>query len=318
MRHRITRRLPIAAIALLTLAGCGNPGFSKHEDARRWLTPPAHVTLPARSSSYLGVYEADVPQSYSPLQHFTAVTGCRPNLVLYYSSWGEQFQAVFADELWTHGAVLLDQIDPKVSLNAIAAGKYDTYIRAYATQVRTFGRPVVIGFGPEMNGPWHSWGSGHISPTVWVAAWRNLVRIFRQQGAGNVTWLWTINRLNRGSGAPQLWWPGAKYVNWVGIDGYFNTPADTFESTFGQTITAVRSFTAKPVLLSATAVHPGADPEQQIPALFAGVRLRHLLGFVWFDEPSRYDWRLENSASDLALFRKEVSHDLVNVPGCHS
>ena len=61
-----------------------------------------------------------------------------------------------------------------------------------ATARRT-GRAVIIGFGHEMNGYWYSWGYRHTSPAVFVAAWRHIVTVFRQQGADNVTWLWTVN-----------------------------------------------------------------------------------------------------------------------------
>ena len=52
--------------------------------------------------------------------------------------------------------------------------------------------------------------------------------------------------------------PARSYVNWVGIDGYYYRPSDTFANVFGQTINQVRQFTNKPVLLSETAVGPDA------------------------------------------------------------
>ena len=48
------------------------------------------------------------------------------------------------------------------------------------------------------------------------------------------------------TGPIASWWPGAQYVTWVGIDGYYFRSSDTFSSVFGRTIKQVRKFTASP------------------------------------------------------------------------
>ena len=148
------------------------------------------------------------------------------------------------------------QWDPTgVSVATIAAGRYDGYLRLFAASVRDFGHPVVIGFGHEMNASWYSWGYTQTRRAVFVAAWRHIVTLFRQQGADNVTWLWTVQADEKGTG-PVRWWPGASYVTWVGIDGYYYRPTDSFFSVFGATVAQVRLFTGKPILLSEAAVGP--------------------------------------------------------------
>jgi hypothetical protein len=171
---------------------------------------------------------------------------------------------------------------------------------------------VVIGFGHEMNAPWYSWGYGHTPAKVFVAAWQHVVTVFRNQGADNVTWLWTINADTPKTGPIASWWPGAGYVTWVGIDGYYYRPSDTFASVFGKTIGQVRSFTGDPVLLSETAVGPEAGQALKIPGLFAGMRQYKTLGLVWFDiaqDDGLYhqDWRLEDSSAAEAAFRLGAS-----------
>ena len=52
-----------------------------------------------------------------------------------------------------------------------------------------------------------------------------------------MTWLWTINRGGGPTVLVQDWWPGARYVNWVGIDGYYFRKGDNF---FEETV--ARSF----------------------------------------------------------------------------
>jgi Glycosyl hydrolase family 26 len=273
----------------------------------------AHASLPTGPASYLGVYETGPPRYYQPDAKFTKAVGRQPNLVGYYSGWGESFKTSFAETARSHGAVTILQIDPThASLWAIAAGDDDGYLRAYADSVRDFGYPVVIGFGHEMNATWYPWGYGHIPPRVFVAAWRHIVTVFRGQGADNVTWLWTINAKLPSTGPITPWWPGAGYVTWVGIDGYYYYSSDTFASVFGPTIAAVRAITGKPVLLSETAVGPVTGQPAKIGNLFAGMRLYQTLGLVWFDISQddgiyHQDWHIENSPAAQAAFRVGAS-----------
>jgi len=163
-----------------------------------------------------------------------------------------------------------------------------------------------------MNGPWYPWGYGHVPASTFVAAWRHIVSLFRGQGADNVTWLWTVNQDRSGTGPVASWWPGADYVTWVGIDGYYFRPSDTFAGVFGRTIDQVRAFTDKPVLLSETAVGPDAGQFAKIGDLFAGMHKYKTLGLVWFDKTQdegiyHQDWRIEDSQSAEAALRLGVS-----------
>jgi Glycosyl hydrolase family 26 len=269
--------------------------------------------LPSDPASYLGVYEHGPPGTYQPVADFTKVAGRQPNLVGYYSGWWEPFQASFAAVVRSHGAVTVVQWDPTdVSVPMIAAGGYDRYLRSFAESVRDFGHPVIIGFGHEMNADWYSWGYRHVQPGAFVAAWRHIVTLFRDQGADNVTWMWTLQADEQGTGPIASWWPGAQYVTWVGIDGYYYRPSDTFFSIFGKTIAEVRALTRQPILLSEAAVGPQAGQTAKIPGLFAGMRDYDTLGLVWFDIAQNdgiyhQDWRIEDNAGAEAAFRQGAS-----------
>ncbi len=281
----------------------------------------AHASLPTRPASYLGVYEHEDPSGYGQIAQFAAVAGRHPNLDGYYSGWPEPFKTAFARTALKHGAATLVQIDPTdASVAAIAAGHYDRYLRGYADAVRNFGHAVVIGFGHEMNATWYSWGYGHVRPVTFVAAWRHMVTVFRQQGADNVTWLWTIQADVRGSGPIKDWWPGRHYVTWVGIDGYYYRPSDTFASVFGRTISQVKLFTRKPLLLSETAVGPEAGQAAKIQDLFQGMATYGTLGLVWFDIAQHsgiyhQDWRIEDNLAAERSFRLGVRKDLAPAVG---
>lgn len=307
---RISRTAAALACCAL-LAGCRQPGFAPQAHSAPIAIPP--VTLAVTPDSYLGVYEKSSPISYSLISHFAAMTGRQPKIVLYYSSWHEVFRRAFAEKAYVQGAVPLIQLEPYgVGMRSIAAGASDAYLRSYADAVRAYRHPVIIGFAHEMNGPWYRWGWHRTSPAAWVAAWKHVVDVFRGQGATNVTWLWTINRNAAHTGPIRDWWPGNDYVTWVGLDGYYFQPSDSFTNTFGGTVKDIRKMTGKPILLAETAIGPVAGQAAKIPDLFVGVKRYHLLGLVWFDVnqhrgPYHQDWRLEGKRTAITAFRAAVA-----------
>jgi mannan endo-1,4-beta-mannosidase len=292
------------AVALAITRGTAAP-VPRLKDAR--------APLPAKAAAYLGVYESGPPHTYQPVTEFAKASGRHPNLVGYYSGWGVPFARAFAETVHKRGAVTILQMDPTdASVPAIVRGGYDQYLRAFADSVRDFGHPVVIGFGHEMNADWYSWGYKHVPAPTFVAAWRHIVSLFRSQGANNVSWLWTINQDLSTTGPLASWWPGARYVTWVGIDGYYYRPSSTFTTVFGETIAQVRAFTDKPVLLSEAGVGPQAGQAAKIQNLFAGMRQYQTLGLVWFDIAQHQgiyhqDWRIEDSRAASVAFRRSAS-----------
>jgi hypothetical protein len=275
-----------------------------------------HAQLPPKLASYFGVFEPGAPPSYAAIASFTKKAGKQPNLLGYYSGWAEPFDTQFADMIHKHGLIPFVQIDPTDAVVAgIADGTYDDYLRSYADSVQDYGHNVVIGFGHEMNAPWYSWGYGHVKPATFVAAWRHIVTLFDQEGAQNVTWLWTIQADEPGTGPIAAWWPGKQFVTWVGIDGYYAHPSDSFTSVFVKTIGQVRTFTSQPVLLSETAVGLDDNPFVNIANLFNGMAAYRTLGLVWFDKDQHgsaqhQDWRIEDDPTGLPSFVLGVSTDL--------
>jgi mannan endo-1,4-beta-mannosidase len=308
MRHQARRRrvsptwIVIAGAVIIVLVAI-IVAVGRH-DRHPAADPPPPGTLPHKPGTYLGVYAAHVPLSYAGVKAFTNATGVTPDVVMYYSAWFEPFHASFATAAAEHGAVPLIQIEPfHVSLAAIAAGKYDGYLSQYAVAVRNYHHPVILGFGHEMNGSWYPWGHGHASPKTFVAAWRHIVTVFRALGATNVTWMWTVNIINLRQDqipAPAPWWPGSKYVNWVGIDGYYNKPSYAFAPLFGPTIGKVKELTHDPILIAETGA-PVSDQPVKIADLFAGIRDYGLLGFVWFNANTTENYSIKSPAAASAF-----------------
>jgi hypothetical protein len=314
MKSRLFMLMAVAISALSVVIAAGRVRYE-------WAvspSSPAHATLRAQPAAYLGVFTQGAPSvGFDPIADFAQAAGRTPNLAGYFSGWAEPFDTSYADTLHRHGITPLVQIDPTdASISAIASGVYDDdYLRPFADAVRDFRHPVVIGFGQEMNATGYPWGYGRVPAATFIAAWRHLVTLFRQQGARNVTWMWTLQADSTGTGPVKSWWPGASYVTWVGIDGFYYRPSDTFNKVFGSTIDQVRQFTRDPVLLAETAVGPQAGQLPAILNLFAGMSTYKTLGLVWFDVAQHdgiyhQDWQLEGDQPAQESFRLGVREDL--------
>ena len=316
-RRGRTRPLPIViAAAVLVVVAAVIVAVTRHGSAAPDAAPPPG-TLPHTPETYLGVYASNVPASYAQVDAFATATEVKPDVVMYFSSWYTPFKASFAQAAVQHGAVPLIQIEPRtesktgvtkaVSLAPIAAGKYDAYLSSFSAQVRSFGRPVILSFGHEMNGSWYPWGHTKSSPASFIAAWRHVVTLFRELGAKNVTWLWTVNiidlRHNR-IPSPAPWWPGGAFVNWVGIDGYYFKKNYEFAPLFGPTIARIRGFTKDPILISETGAATDVGQPAKIANLFQGIHDYGLLGFVWFDSTDTTSFRIDNNPAARAAFRQ--------------
>jgi mannan endo-1,4-beta-mannosidase len=292
----------IAVIAAVEDEQAGKAATSHALEALK----PAHARLASTPGAFIGVYLPGVPASATPATSFQTTIGAKLRMVMYYSGWGEPFQASFSAAIDRHGIIPLIQMQPStVSLAQIADGSQDGYLVSYADAVRLYGRAVILSFGHEMNGDWYSWGYQHASPSEFIAAWRHIVTVFHSQGADNVTWLWTVNSLAGGGtriANPDAWWPGSKYVTWAGVDGYYYRRNETFKTLFGPTVADIRKVTREPILIAETGVAPQANKAAKIANLFAGMKANHLLGLVWFDAYGNRDWRLDTPAA-IAAFR---------------
>jgi hypothetical protein len=261
----------------------------------------------------IGVYQPNSPGSFNQITAFAAEAGFTPRITSYYtSSFAQPFAVSFAKQAAAQGTQVLVQWQPRGTTNtAIAAGQEDAAIIAAAKAVASVNYQVIISYGQEMNGDWYNWGN--IAPNTaaeYIAAYQHIWDVFQQQGVRNVTWLWDPNISYEGSPALKNWYPGDQYVDWVGLDGYFGQPTDTFSSVFGPSITELRTFTGKPLLIAETGV-AGSTGAEQLTSIFQGASLVGAVGVVYFDEAQtgdsmHQDWRLEDNAENMDSFKANV------------
>lgn len=247
------------------------------------------------------------PPDPSALRGAEAATGIHADIVSWYTPLGMPFNAGGAAQIAGDGALPVLEIDSDTTpLSGIASGGWDAFLTGYAQAVAAYHAPLAIDFNHEFNGNWSVWGPHLNNAKSFVAAWRRIVTIFKKNGANNVIWVWNPN-VNAGNVADmRAFYPGDKYVTWVGLDGYFFRPGETYADVYPATLRELATVTSKPVLVVETGAPPGPGRAGQISSLFAGLRNDpSVIGVIWFD----YDkgpgdnWRLEDDGGSVSAFR---------------
>lgn len=314
-RRRALRATTVLCVAAVGVAGCSYAvATQKGSTAARRSTisgalATSHATAVARRPG-LGVFVAGATSSWQPVAAWSQLTHTKPGLLTYYSGWGDPFQIRFARWAGHAGAVPFVQMEPgSVSLASIAAGRSDAYLRAWASAARTYGHPVALSFAPEANGPFYRWGCRHTTARAYKAAWRHVHEVVVGAGATNVIWVWDVNRIYASTCPLAARWPGPADVDWIGIDGYWRGPGDSYATTLAPTVRAVRVLApGKPVLIAETGARRGPEAAGWIRSVLTGARRDGLIAVLWFNYADQLgDYKLQDNRPALNAYRKAAA-----------
>jgi membrane-bound metal-dependent hydrolase YbcI (DUF457 family) len=286
----------------------------------------ALALAPARAAGApiaFGTYVPRADQRPALLESFTRQVGRPPVIVSSYKRWRlRPFIRAELRAVWRDGAVPLVTWEPWTltgegfSLRAIAQGRYDGYVRRAAKSATAWGKPILLRFAHEMNGNWYPWGQGRNgnTPRAYNAAWRHLVRTFRSAGAGNVQWVWAPNVDGGGRYPFRQLYPGNRWVDWVGLDG-FNWAKrgewQSFTDIFGSSYDRLSRLTSRPMIIAETG---SSESGGNKAAWVSSTLTRELPSFpriraiVWFSDPvSGVDFRVNSSLASLQAFRSAIA-----------
>ena len=242
--------IAVLAIPLIAVGACSAaPAAPSGSASQSALGPPApsatfraypHLNRPCEGKipePFIGI--ATNGEFNENVASFRSYTGAHLRLVEFYNSFPGSFKSAEAQQVVDLHALPLIQLNPRrISMAQVASGVYDSDIRSYAEQVKAFRCDVVLSFGHEMNGWWYPWGLPDTPPEVFKAAWRHFHDVFAAAGVRNVIWSWDPThqysqyRPGRTATPACEWYPGNKYVDWIGIDGYLGS-GQTFKEFSG-------------------------------------------------------------------------------------
>jgi hypothetical protein len=223
---------------------------------------------------------------------------------------------------WSSQSIPSSTSEPNFQLSDLIEGRYDEYIRSFASAAKAWGHPMFMRFDWEMNGSWFPWSEGVNGNQAgqYVAAWRHVHDLFVAAGATNVTWVWCPNvDYNNNLQSITSDYPGNAYVDWTGLDGYnwgtnpakpggWKTFNQVFRSTYLHLVETVAP--SKPMMIGevASSEYGGSkaswveDMLARLPTEYQGIR-----AMLWFDKyDSGMDWPIESSSGATAAFAKGI------------
>ena len=263
---------------------------------------------PGMEPFYLGVYRPELPLHFAKVYEIEKGLGARVSIISWYQAWGDGEEHDFDRELaenvarggfipmitWEPWVAAFDKhrgLEVDSSLALVAQGEFDDYVRKWAREATRFGKPMFLRFAHEISNPWYPWGDAHgNTPEMYTAAWRRVHRIFREEGARNVAFVW-----NPYQPRDTAYWPGADYVDWIGLDVFNFGPEveDGFWMDYASALrdlhSVVRSY-GKPILIAeAGSVPTGGNKSIWYRDMFQSLargEFPGIRGVVLFDNPS--------------------------------
>jgi hypothetical protein len=225
--------------SLEMIGGCATTETTKVETL---VYPPLpyNKIQPPKEGCLIGFFEAPDPSFNSAsnveigITYIEKAIGTKPSL--YSLVWPRLYSdfpmrhaiEVSKKKIIPYVYAALDSIQSPVGTSGIgpkeiAQSKFDSSIKKYAQGAAEFGKEYggfLFTTMEEMNGNWFSWGKN----SSFIPAWRHIWQLFEDQGANqHATWVWApycAEGVPNAADDPELYYPGDKYVDWIGLNAY--------------------------------------------------------------------------------------------------
>ncbi|MBI1805212.1 MAG: hypothetical protein HY033_13700 [Ignavibacteriae bacterium] len=296
--------------------------------------------VPKNNAIMLGIYKPEVPYSMTRVDSLENMLGGKFDIFSFYQTWGEReednFQLDLMRAIDRHGAIALITWEPwitefarnkkpgiqnnRTDLQEVADGVYDDYVRSWARDAVVFGKPFYLRFAHEMNNPQYPWSAAaKEKPGEFIDAWRHVWKLFKDEGAKNVLWVWSP----KGTMAHELY-PGGEYVDWVGT-GVFNYGSygeevwQSFEYIYEPIYRSALRY-EKPIMIAEIGCSPlGGNQAQWFADALKGLQTRYheTDAIVFYNNPadqtlagSVIDWSVDKNAEILDMLKREVEYGI--------
>lgn len=281
------------------------------------------AVLPSRRYCLIGAFLADNPTA-EDIRKFKTAFGKKPFFIAVFIGWGELLKEKTIKDIYSEGSVLMVTLEPwnpaggePLDYDKIISGGYNDYVVSFARQIKSVPGTVFIRFAHEANGDWYPWSVSKIGTQKYIALYRYLKDKFDALGVVNAKWIFSINHedvpADRNNNYLDFY-PGDKYVDYVGIDGYNwgNTKPWSrwlsFDEIFSDCYREITRKIKKPVLITEfSSTSGGGDKAAWIKdALNTIKKMKDVKGFVLFNQDKETDWSLSAYTLSGRNFKQQL------------
>ena len=271
-----------------------------------------------KNGAWLGSQPTD-----AGIKELNQLQGRNLDIVHMFINWSTNFDFVktHADAVYANNAILLLTWEPwEYDTVQIMNGTTDSYIRRMAQDMKSYGKEIWLRPLHEANGDWYPWAIGYTggrnTNSTYIAAFRRIVDIFRNEGANNVKWVFNVNCNNVGPNTSFTGiYPGDEYVDYNSIDGYnwgttqsWGSTWQTFDQIFLEAYNSLTNYN-KPIIIAEWAsAEIGGNKAQWITESFNRIKSSYdkIFAVVWFNHNKETDWRINSSEAALNAYRNAI------------
>ena len=195
--------------------------------------------------------------------------GRRLDIVHVFHMWQDPFPSSSDLAFLRQGSMLLLSWSGTDTL-AVAAGRYDGWIRQRALAIKAADKRIFLEWRWEMDRP--GLRAQIHSPAAYIAAWDHIRSIFAQEHVDNVAWVWCPTASGFANGTAAAYYPGDNEVNWVCADAYPGPGPYRSFATVVQPFLDWASHHRKPVMIGEYGVPDTYGPQQRAQWLWGAAR----------------------------------------------
>ncbi len=294
---------------------------------------PGDAATPLRSHIRLGAWVKPMVADPQVLTDLETTVGRPFDIASYFYGFGDWFPTDIERGFAAGGKrdVLISWDMGDTRFTDWTQGRHDDYLRTIGRLASAYPYALYVRPWPEMNGDWQTFmptASGDRpnggTPAQFREAWKHVVDTVRAAGGSNIKWVFNPYAATyEGTADVRQLWPGAGYVDVLGIDGYNwgggPAPWQSFNTIFGPMYSILTSLdpglpvwicefaSREPSVNDGAAILPAASKGQWINEAFTSTAFPRVSALVWFHEKKERDWRIDSSADSLAAFREQAA-----------
>ena len=213
-------------------------------------------------------------------------------------------------------------LDGYVRYSDVTAGKHDAkFLKGFA-ELNKLATPTYFIYQHEADSTEAKASCSKPTDAVcgpeFVAAWKHVHDLARSHNFNKLLFTWTITNygFNPQTGVRNnLYWPGASYTDWIGVDAYNGGCADTWYGTFEETLASTVEWVqehapSKPIMLPELGATEGSSPDAkakffaEIESALVKPAYRNIKAILyWNQAESGCDFKVTSSTASFDAYR---------------